>query len=215
MPKLILQIHDLIGLAIDKGVTEYVPPSKIDDAIDQGQMSFFRELLQKVPRTKRERNYLLPFEAQDSVTITSSVGSLPAAFEHEIEAYVTVSSVKYPVKFIERGFFRRRCLDKVDPPSTTNLFAVIYKDSTLKIEVSNDITPLVLSYYRRPVKPEYAQSESDGFLQYDDAASTDVEWSDLVHDILMERTFQILGLNMREMQIVQAGSNVMPKSASV
>lgn len=215
MAKLIKQINDLISLAIDKGVTEYIPNSKIDDAIDQGQMSFFRELLQKVPRTKRERNYLLPFEATQTITIASSVGTLDAAFEHEIEAYVTVSSVKYPVKFIERGFFRRRCLDKVDPPSTTNLFAVIYNDSVPKIEVSNDITPVVLSYYRRPVKPNYATSEVDGYLQYDDASSTDVEWSDLVHDILIERTFQILGLNMREMQVIQAGANVMPKSASI
>ena len=213
--KLILQIHNLIGLAIDKGVTEYIPNSKIDDAIDQGQMGFFRELLKKHPRTKRERNYLLPFEMTQSITITSSVGSLASDFEHEIEAYVTVSSVKYPVKFIERGFFRRRLLDKVDPPSTTNLFAVIYNDSGLKIEVSNDITPVVLSYFRRPVKPEYATSEVDDQLQYDDDLSTDVEWSHLVHDILMERTFQILGLNMREMQVVQAGMNVPPKSLTI
>ena len=35
MPKLIKQIHDLFNIAIDKGVTEYIPNSKVDDIIDQ------------------------------------------------------------------------------------------------------------------------------------------------------------------------------------
>lgn len=215
MPKLIKQIHDLVNLAIDKGVTDYIPNSKVDDAIDQGQMGLFRELLQQHPRTKRIRNYLLPFETKESITITALVGDIDATFEHEIEAWVTVSSVNYPISIKESGFYRRRVLDKVDPPSTTNLFATIYNDSGFKIEVSNQVSPIILRYFRRPVKPVYATTEVDSQLVYDDAGSTDVEWSDLVHDILMERTFKVLGLNLREIQVMQSGQEMMPKEATL
>lgn len=215
MAKLIKQIHDLVNLAIDKGVTDYIPNSKIDDAIDQGQMGLFRELLREHPRTKRVRNYLLPFEAKQSVSITTLVGNLDAAFEQEIECYVTVSGKNYPVKIVESGFYRRRVLDVVDPPSTTNLIATIYNDSGYKIEVSNQVSPIILRYFRRPVKPFYATSEVMSQLVYDDATSVDVEWSDLVHDILMERTFKVLGLNLREIQVMQAGQEIIPKEASL
>jgi len=215
MPKLIKQVHDLVNLAIDKGVTDYIPNSDIDDAIDQGQMGLFRELLREHPKTKRSRNYLLPFEEKESITITTLVGSIGATFEHEIEGWVTVNSVNYPIKFIESGFYRRRVLDKVDPPSTTNLFATIYNDSGIKIEVSNQVSPIILRYFKRPVKPVYATIEVDSQIVYDDATSTDVEWSDLVHDIIMERTFKILGLNLREFQVMQAGQEMMPKEASL
>lgn len=158
MAKLIKQIYDLVTLATDKGITRYHSETEVMDAVDQGQMLFFRECLKNFPRDKRVRNILLPFEKLASVTITAKVGSLPSDFEHEIEAYVTVSSVDYPVTFEEVGFFRNRIRDTVDPPSTTNVFASIYMDTTKKIEISPQITPLVLRYFKRPAKPVFATS---------------------------------------------------------
>lgn len=216
MPKLVKQIHDLINLAIDKGYTQYVSDSQIDDVIDQAQMVLFRQLLQTFPRDKRVRNDLLPFEVKANVTIASKIGPIPSDFEHEIEAWYTASSVDYPITLVESGFYRRRIRDVVDPPSTTNLFATIYYDSGRKIEVSNQVTPITLMYFKRPTKPVYATTgPTNGQYLYDDASSTDVLWSATMHDILVEKCLGLLGLNMRDMQVQRAGQAAQPKEATL
>jgi hypothetical protein len=215
MAKLVKQIHDLIDLCTDKGLTVYHSAAQKDNAIDQGQMELFRELLKEFPKTSRTRNWLLPFEKVASITITAKVGPMPTDFEQEIEYYVTVSGVKYPVLIKESGFFRRRVLDPVDPPSTTNLFAMIFNDTTPKIEVSNDITPVVVSYWARPVKPAYVTTVVDGYLVYSDGGSTDVLWSEMLLDILVQKTFRILGINLREFMVAQAGAPEEPKIATL
>jgi len=215
LAKLIKQIHDLIDLAIDKGYTDYVSRSQIDDAIDQGQMLLFRQLLQKFPRDKRVRNDLLPFEVRASVTITSKIGSLPSDFEHEIEAWYTASSVDYPIQLVEPGFYRTRIRDVVDPPSTTNLFGSIYNDTTRKIEISSNVTPIVLNYFKRPTKPVFATTLSSGQYIYDDASSTDVLWGATLHHIIVENALGILGLNIRDGQVQRAGQKAEPKEASL
>lgn len=215
MAKLLKQIGDLIDLATDKGITNYHSFAQKENAIDQGQMLLFRELLKEFPKTSRTRNWLLPFEKVGSITIASKVGSLPADFEQDIEYYVTVSSVKYPVFIKESGFFRRRVLDPVDPPSTTNLMGLIYNDGGLKMEISNDITPIVISYWARPVKPIFAYDTVDGKLVYNDTNSTDVLWSDLLLDVLVEKTFKILGINLKDYPLIQAGQEPAPKEISL
>ncbi len=213
--KLVYQIHQLITLATNKGIAGYYSDTQVDDAIDQGQMVLFRKLLAEFPKNKRVRNDLLPFEVRASVTMTSKIGSLPADFEHEIEAWYTASSVDYPVTLVEPGFYRKRLRDVVDPPSATNLFATIYNDTTKKIEISNQVTPLVLTYFKRPTKPVFATTLSSGQYIYDDASSTDVLWSATMHDILVENTLAILGLNIRDIQVMRAGQKEEPKLATL
>lgn len=216
MAKLIKQIHDLIGLAIDKGYTQYVTDSQIDDVIDQAQMVLFRQLLKQFPQNKRVRNDLLPFEVRASVTITAKVGSLPSDFEHEIEAWYTASSVDYSITLVESGFYRRRIRDVVDPPSSTNLFGSIYYDSARKIEISSQLTPIVLLYFKRPTKPVYATTgPTNGQYLYSDGSSTDVDWAPSVHDILVEKTLGILGLSMRDGQVQRAGQPTESKEATL
>jgi hypothetical protein len=282
MAKLIKSIHDLITLATNKGIAGYYSDTQVDDAIDQGQMLLFRQLLQKFPRDKRVRNDLLPFEVKANVTITSKIGSLPSDFEHEIEAWYTAASVDYPVQFVESGFYKTRIRDVVDPPSSTNIFGSIYYDSGKKIEVSSQLTPIVLLYFKRPTKPVFATTltytftvtsasatvgatytnngntftvvatisgavtlvctsqgapASSGTLTkasgtgdatitfssvtattqyvYDDALSTDVLWSSTVHDILVENTLAILGLNIRDFQVIRSGQKSEPKELSL
>jgi hypothetical protein len=282
MAKLIKTIYDQINLATNKGLTGYHSDTQIMDVIDNAQMGLFRPLLKEFAKTKQIRNELLPFQIRSSVVITSKIGSLPDTFEHEIDAWVTVSSVDYPITFLEAGQFRERLRDPIDTPSTTNLIANIYFDSAKKIELSNDITPVVLNYFKRPAKPVFVtvlthtftvtsanatagatytnngqtftvvttisggttlvctspgSPASSGTLTkasgtgdatitfssvsstsqyvYSDSESTDVEWSALVHDVLVERSLGLLGLNMKDGQIQRAGQSPIPKEASI
>ena len=282
MAKLIYQIHSLITLATNKGIAGYYSDTQVDDAVDRGQMRLFRELLREFPKNKRVRNDLLPFEVRANVTITSKIGSLPSDFEHEIEAWYTALSVDYPIAIVEPGFYRARIRDVVDPPSATNLFGSIYYDSGRKIEISSNLTPIVLNYFKRPTKPVFATTltytftvtsanatagatytnngntftvvttitggvtlvctstgapASSGTLTkasgtgdatitfsavtastqyvYNDSASTDVLWSATMHDLLVEYTWDILGLNIRDLHVMRAGQKSKPNEMTL
>jgi hypothetical protein len=228
MAKLIKQIHDLIALAIDKGYTQWIPDADIDNVVDSQQMVLFRDLVKQFPQNKRVRNDLLPFEVQEDITITSRVGSLPAAFEQEIEFWSTAGATgatapKYPVTIVEPGFYRRRVNDVVDPPSANNLFAIIHNSATgpsgpksLAIEVSNQVSPIKCVYFKRPTKPVYGTTgPTNGQYLYDSTTTTDVDWSETMHDILVERSLSILGLSMRDGQVQRSGQAPIPKEATL
>lgn len=217
MSKLIKQIYDLVNLATDKGITGYHSDSQIMDAIHEGQMVLWRELVKQFPRTKRVRNDLLPFEVRATITLTSGVGSIPSDYEQEIEGWIVdSSSVKRRVTFVEEGFFRERVLDPVDPPSATNPFVNIYFDAARKVEIAPvSITSMVLVYFKKPVKPIFSTIESGGTYIFDDATSTDVEWSETLYDILIQNALQPLGLNLRDGQVQAAGQMVEPREASL
>lgn len=215
MAKLIKQIYDLVSLATDKGITGYHSDSQIMDVVDQAQMGLFRILIREFAKTKQIRNELLPFQKRANVTITSRIGSLPVDFEHEIDCWATVQSVDQPIRIIESGMFRSRMNDPIDAPSATNLFANIYFDSVKKIELCFQVTPLVLNYFKRPIKPVYATTISGGQLIYDDTNTVDVEFGPLLHDVLVKDSLLLLGLNMRDGQVQRVGQSPIPKESTI
>ncbi len=211
----IKQLHDAIDLATDQGISNYWTRAQIDDAVDQAQMGLFRLILKEFAETRTIRNELLPFQKVASVTIASQIGDLPADFEHEIEWYVTVSSIKYPIKIIELGTYRKRILDPIDPPTSTNVFGQIYNNSGKKIEISSQITPITLHYFKRPVKPVYGTTMVDGQETYNEGTSTDLEWSEVMYDILLEKSLPLLGLGMKDGMIFNATRGPMTKEQTV
>jgi len=218
MALFVKQIHDMIDVAIDNGISNYFTRAQIDDAIDQAQMGLFREIMQQYPKTKYVRNELLSFQTATNVTISGASGPLPSDFEHEIEANAPTGSIKYPVKFIEAGMFRRRILDPVDPPSASNVFARVYNASGPMMEVSpTTITTVQLSYFKRPTKPVYgttaSSTGSNPQYLYDATASTDIGFSETMYDILIERTLKILGLGMKDGMVYRAGD--VPKNPAI
>ena len=215
MALFIKQIHDLVDLAIDNGISNYWTRTQIDNAIDQAQMGLFRPILKEFSKTKIIRNELLPFQVISGVSLASKTGTLPSNFEHEVEAYYETGGTKYPVKVIEQGMYRRRVLDPIDTPTApNNLFANIYFNSGFKLEVSNDVSGVVLTYFRRPTKPVYGTTASSGQYVYDATASTDVDWSETMYDIIVEKTLPFLGLGMKDGTLIRANQSPIPKEVS-
>jgi len=207
MPFFIKQIHDLVDVAIDNGISQYWNRTQIDNAIHQAQMSLFREILKEFPKTKYVRNELRPFMTATNITPTGGSASLPSDFEHEIEANAPTGGVKYPVKILEAGMFRRRTLDPVDPPHATNVFARIYSVSGPMMEVSPQVSPVEVAYFKTPPKPVYGTTASTGSTpqySYDETVSTDVLWSHTLFDLLVDRTLPLLGLGMKDGLVIRA-----------
>lgn len=212
----IKQIHDMVDLAIDQGISNYWTRTQISDAVDQAQMSLFRPILKEFAKTKIIRNELLPFQVISGVSLASKTGTLPTNFEHEVEAYYETGSVKYPVKFIDQGMYRRRLRDPIDTPTAPdNLFANIHFNSGFKLEVSNDVSGVVLTYFKRPAKPVYAVGTAvSGQYSYQETGSTDLEWSETFFDLIVQKTLPFLGLGMKDNMIVRAEQIQPGKEAS-
>lgn len=215
MAKIIKEIHDLINLAFDKGYTDYIPSGDRDNAIDQGQILLQRNLFKEFVLNKRVRNDLLPFEML--ATIGLPAGVIPADFEQEIEGWSVSDGKEYPLTILESGFYRTRKLDVVSPPSLEVPIATINFQGAKTLDVvPTDITSVQLRYWRLPVKPQYVETPNGiGQMVYDDGASVDVEWSRGMIDILMENTFTVLGLNLKEFMLSQAGRPPQPKLATL
>lgn len=215
MGTLIKKIHDLIGLAIDKGYTQYVSDSQIDDVVDSAQMELFRQLLRQYPKDGRTRDHLLPFQVKESMTISSKFGNLPTGCEYPIEFYYTATGVDYPVKLVESGVFRKVLSDVVDPPSAHNLFGYIHYNSVKKIELSTQVTPITIVYFKRPPEPVYGTTYVNSQAVYDSTTTTDLSWSPMIEDILVQKSLGALGLNMRDGQVQRAGQPTEPKEATL
>lgn len=219
MATLIQKIHDLVNLATDKGFTNYHSPSQIDGVVDSVQMTLFRQLNERVKKDKSAARYLLPFEVKTSITMTNNVGTVPSNFEQEIEAWSgNATGTTKPIIIKEETQFRKRRRTTDDPIDTmadrVNT-AIIYYDSGKKIEVEQQVTPVNLRYYRRPVEPVYGTTLANGQLIYFESATTDVEFSALLHDKIVEDSLAILGISLREVLVYQAGRKEEPKAASL
>lgn len=210
--KLIKKIHDLIDLAINKGYTQYLSRPQIDSTIYFAEVDLFKKLLQTVPRTKRERNYLRPFEVSPTgeLTFTDGVATLPAGFEHEI-AFATED--EHEVEIIESGFWEYRVNDPIAVPTVTKPI-VTFRSNKVLVRPKT-VTKLFMQSYRLPVQPEYKTQEVNGMLVYDDTTSVDVEFSALLHDIIIAKTLEPLGLSLREGQVIQTAQMMERKEAKV
>lgn len=204
MAFLVKQIHDLVDIAIDKGVTGYLSRTQIDTQIHAVQMDMFRLLLKEYPRTERSRNYLAPFLTTTNPSVSAAGDATkPGDFQHEI--IVTLNDEdNTEIDIIEEGQWPFRVKDPVDPPSVTRPICV-FRKNTIAVRPKT-LTEIRLVYFRRPIKPIYGTTETNGRLLYNEGTSTDVEWSELLHNRIAEKTLMGLGINLREVGISNASS---------
>lgn len=206
MAKILKQIHDLVDLAFDQGLTHHWSRAQIDVAVHNAQMGLFRELLREHPRTLRTRNLLLPFQKSAVITLTAGIGDVPADFEHEIEFFVNDSGKRH-IPVIERGYWDNRRRDPIDVPTTAKPICTVYGDAAgvAKVEVyPTSLANIGVLQFIEPRQPSYKTSTNgSGQIVYDDTTTVDVLWSSTVHDILAERALKILGIAINDVQALQ------------
>jgi hypothetical protein len=141
-------------------------------------------------------------------TVTSGVLSFPTDYAHlDSLAYnysKTINSVATTlpriIEVLRESAFTSREGNYTKQPTTMNPVAVIRNDGIHIRPIA--IVSVDISYYRFPVDPVFAYTEWDGGITYDSATSTEFEWIKDEHFTLTKMILSLIGVNLREAEIV-------------
>jgi len=201
MPKLIFTLHNRIQFAIKKGLSGYVSPDKVSDEAYAEIMNIWRKYLPEYAKTRQINLYLKPFEKRELVATlagTDSEGNKDVTLCHKypIEAFVTANGKTVDILTI--GEYRNRFNHPNKAPSASYPICK-FENNKIYVAPRLDVTVIHLA---TPVKPVYAFTQSGDDYVYDDVNSVDIELDQVIHDDIVSRVLDNLGLNMRDSDLV-------------
>lgn len=201
MAKFISDIHSFITFLTGKGQTGYHSPEEIDEAVHESSLNIFNQLVDQFEKTNAISDDLSPFMIGPFAITLNGSGQVtkPADYKHWIA--LTEGTAGYPIDVVDHGMLAGRRNDPLCPPATGYAICAFY--NTLIQFYPTTISNVKITYFKTPVKPEWAYTiVSDRFV-YNDTDSVDIEWKENRHPELRAKSLEYLGINLREADLVQ------------
>lgn len=205
MAKFISEFYDLVSFIEGKPIASKRPPEQVDSALYFVIVDVFNHYIDHYVKTKKISHYLTPFKKIAPITFASGASTLPPDYELHREFYGPTGN---RVPLVEDAFWDYESNRKVGPRNSNNPIA--------RIENSTDPTPIrqiqifptsvasgSLLYFRTPTKPKWAYTAVGSKYVYDDASSIDMDFRIQLYPDLINRVLSIIGVNLREGQLVQ------------
>ncbi len=190
--KHIKSIVDRIQLALRKGLSPYYSPAQIVDEIHAESMNLWKKYVDEFERTQRISVYMHPFAFEEPIAITGFIGHTA-----HVDAYITAISFRGKrVQLIPIGHWNQRINDSIRVP--TDDYPVCMQSGTKFTVYPGTVTSLHIHRLRKPTKPVYAYIVSGDDYVYDDATSIDFEWPEILHDEIINRVLNNMGISQRE-----------------
>lgn len=201
MAKFISDIHTFINFLTGKGQTGYHSPEEIDNAVHEASLNIFNQLVDQFEQTKVISDDLSPFMIGPSALTVDGSGQAtkPADYKHWIA--LTEGTSGYAVDVVDHGMLAGRRNDPLCPPAAGYGICTFYNTviQFYPITLSN----VKITYFKTPVKPEWAYTIVSSRFVYDDTNSVDIEWKENIHPELRAKSLEYLGINLREGDLVQ------------
>lgn len=198
MPKFIKTIHDRISFATKKGLTGYHSPEQIDTEVNAESFNLWMKYTPQFEKDATIAAILDPFKAPETVTITAGQGTMVAAFQRPTGV---TDSNGIKIDIVDIGMWADRINHPLKTPSTS--YPVCRFENKKIIVRPTSITQAIVYYLKHPTLAVFAYTLAGTRYVYDDANSIDFDWPVQVHDQITERVLANLGINMRELQLVQ------------
>lgn len=198
MPKFIKNIHDRISFATKKGLTGYHSPEQIDTEVNAESFNLWLKYTAMFEKNSDVSAILDAFKRSETVTITAGEGTMTTAFQRPT-GVMDASGKK--IDIVDIGMWADRINHPLKTPNTD--YPVCRFENRKIIIRPTSLTQAVVHYLKHPTTVVYAFTLVGTRYVYDDANSVDFEWSAQVHDQITERVLANLGINMRELQLVQ------------
>jgi hypothetical protein len=182
----------------------YYPPQVLDEKVDFGQLSYYKNCFIKYGTGQRLDDALAPFKTQVAFT-TSSTGVLtsPDDYMDLIDIIPIVGTTRVTCPVLNEDEVTGRLNSQLIPVTVNRPFAEEITDWNYQLYPQVQQSGL-LSYFRRPAKPVFKYTVISGrVIVYDQAGSTQLEWGDDEIQSLLIFTLKSIGINLSDQEILQ------------
>lgn len=193
---------------LNKNNGQHVSPDEAIDAVRLASLDYFKEIkggkLNNANVYGRNRILdarLNPFRATVPISFVAGVGSKPEGLELIRELFVQFNGKPKRVRQVEE----HRWADTFDNPLADGIDEdpIFCEDEkTISINPST-ITGATMKILRQPKDPKWAYTLTGRRPVYDPANSVDLEWDATEEAQLMMRTLSYLGLQVKDMTVIQ------------
>lgn len=227
---LINDIHEFVKFLKNQGQNIYHTPEQIDDAINRASLDLFRQEQKKFEESQMITDTLGDFKkTADFTLVTSGVYALPTDYVRltNIEGIISSDSliptiedsweycdsalqnaipdeevidIDVEIDLVDDSSWVSRKRDKVAPPVAEYPICRIV-GKTIEI-MPTSVRPRVY-YLRYPVKAVWAYTTSGRDYVFNQAGSTDLDWSEIAHNEIIEKTVGYLGVALGEQVLMQ------------
>lgn len=214
--------HDTINFYLNKDQNVYLSHEEIDEVLDRAQIALFNQYHTnpKLPAQTQSDTYgesqriddaLSPFKELYTfapVNTPAGVITLPAGYQHLISLYTTVynstlgRNVYSGVQVLNEEELIERLESQIIPVSSGDPVAIMNKQNKIQLFPPTGATGGVY-YFRRPLKPVFAYTQSGRTVTYDDANSVDLEWKDIDVNNIISIALSYFGIHMSAMDVIQ------------
>lgn len=202
-------IYENIEMVLRKEKRGSLKLSQIQTAIRIGIINYFNRQLQLFRMSGEITTPLRPLITSESVEIINSVGALPAGFTKEVSFYVPASNSN-PAGIYKRDKFEEEKNSVIMPPTETDPIGTL-QGGTIVVRPQS-IEEIILTFIKRPqdIVIGYSVSDDQRSLSYNDASTTDTEFSPEYASDLIKEALMYLGVPTQDEGAISLAQTVNP-----
>ena len=208
----IKEVVDFLNFFINKSTGAWYTIPECLSVLDRGQLSLFEDLKPRASTSQNIKDALAPFRATYNFTPTTTVSGyivIPSNSDYlnlldvQISYAISNRTIYAGVAMVNEDERANRLNSQIDPVTVTSPIGEIVAPRYIRLYPTSGYTGTV-TYYRRPVKPVYAYTVISGrVIVYDEANSTQLEWSETWINSLIAKSLATIGINLSDDQLTQ------------
>jgi len=218
------EIYELIRFVSNKAQSGSFTPEQFNLAVNSAQLSLFMERYnnpaeyqpgQPIPRvayemTQKISDDLRVFKKLIDLTLDSNgQGTLPPDYIHAtsmrfnyiIQKKKVITQIERSIDVVDDDKLGDRLSSNLVMPTKRYPIATFY-DTYIQFN-PKDLRIVKFTYLRQPLDAIWAFTTVNDRPVYDPVNSVDLEWHPLTHNEIIVRTLSLVGINLREEQLLQ------------
>jgi hypothetical protein len=201
--------HDTVRFFCNKEQGGWFAPEEIDNLTDRAQMWFYTDLFDEYAKNQKVQDALSPFSVKiDFASAPTGLITLPNDYQHLLSLTTkyydaTAKRNRYkPIKILTEDEIGERLGSQILEPTFQDPVGIEIKPG--QIQLYPETVIYGTSYYMcRPAKPVFKYTQTGRSIVYDQAGSTQMEWSETAINKILIKTIQMAGVNISDQMIVQ------------